>query len=169
MEERQTMKRQLCTLVLTGLLATGVMLAQEPGSAPEQGAAPQAEGGGMGGHHHGRGMMDPDQRLAHMTKRYKLTADQQSQIKPILADEQTQMQAMRADTTTSRDDKRSKMMSMHQASTQKIEAVMTDDQKQKFEADQQKMQERRAEHGHGGQDGGPGGPPPDAGGAPPQQ
>ncbi len=160
------MKRQLCSLVLTGLLATGVMLAQEPGSAPEQGA-PQADGGGMGGHRGGRGMMDPDQRLAHMTKRYKLTADQQSQIKPILADEQTQMQSMRADTTSSREDKRSKMMSMHQASTQKIEAVLTDEQKQKFEADQQKMQERRAGHMHGGGDSG-GAPPPDGGGAPPQ-
>lgn len=158
------MKRQLCSLVLTGFLATGVMLAQEAGSAPEQNA-PQTEGGGMGGHHGGH-MMDPDQRLAHMTKRYKLTADQQSQIKPILQDEQQQMQSMRSDTTTSREDKRSKMMSMHQADQQKIEAVLTDEQKQKFEADQQKMQERRAEHMHGGAEGAPpsGGQPP----APPQ-
>jgi Spy/CpxP family protein refolding chaperone len=153
------MKRQLCSLVLTGLLATGVMIAQEPGSAPEQGA-PQAEGGGMGGH--GGGHMDPDQRLAHMTKRYNLTADQQSQIKPILQDEQQQMQAMRADTSTSRDDKHAKMMSMHQENQQKIEAVLTDQQKQKFEADQQKMQQRRAEHGGGGA------PPPDAGQPPAQ-
>jgi periplasmic protein CpxP/Spy len=153
------MKRQLCSLVLTGLLATGVMIAQEPGSAPEQGA-PQAEGGGMGGH--GGGHMDPDQRLAHMTKRYKLTADQQSQIKPILQDEQQQMQAMRADTSTSREDKHAKMMSMHQENQQKIEAVLTDQQKQKFEADQQKMQQRRAEHGGGGA------PPPDAGQPPAQ-
>jgi Spy/CpxP family protein refolding chaperone len=163
------MKRQLCSLVLTGLLATGVMLAQEPGSAPEQ-SAPQAEGGGMGGHHRGGNMMDPDQRLSHMTKRYKLTADQQSQIKPILQDEQQQMQAMRSDTSTSRDDKRAKMQSMHQASTQKIEAVLTDEQKQKFEADQQKMQERRAGHTHGGANGPEGAPPSDAGQppAPPQ-
>jgi Spy/CpxP family protein refolding chaperone len=154
------MKRQLCSLVLTGLLATGVMIAQEPGSAPEQGA-PQAEGGGMGGH--GGGHMDPDQRLAHMTKRYNLTADQQSQIKPILQDEQQQMQAMRADTSTSRDDKHAKMMSMHQENQQKIEAVLTDQQKQKFEADQQKMQQRRAEHGGGGA------PPPDAGQPPAPQ
>lgn len=146
------MKRQLCSLVLTGLLATGVMLAQEPGSAPEQGA-PQAEGGGMGGH--GGHRMDPDQALAHMTKRYKLTADQQSQIKPILQDEQQQMQAMRADTSTSRDDKRAKMQSMRQASQQKIEAVLTDEQRQKFDADQQKMQQRRAEHMHGGMEGAP--------------
>jgi Spy/CpxP family protein refolding chaperone len=159
------MKRQLCSLVLTGFLATGVMLAQEPGSAPDQNA-PQTEGGGMGGHRGGR-MMDPDQRLAHMTKRYKLTADQQSQIKPILQDEQQQMQSMRSDTTSSREDKRSKMQSMHQASQQKIEAVLTDEQKQKFEADQQKMEQRRSEHMHGGAEGGAppsGGQPP----APPQ-
>jgi protein CpxP len=143
------MKRQLCSLVLTGLLATGVMLAQEPGSAPEQGA-PQADSGGMGGHRGGRGMMDPDQRLAHMTKRYKLTADQQNQIKPILQDEQQQMQSMRSDTTSSREDKMAKMKSTHEASNQKIEAVLTDEQKQKFEADQQKMQERRASRMNGG-------------------
>ena len=153
------MKRQLCSLVLTGLLATGVMLAQEPGSAPDQNA-PQAEGGGMAGHRGGM-MMDPDQRLAHMTKRYKLTADQQSQIKPILQDEQQQMQAMHADTTSSREDKHAKMQSMHQVSTQKIEAVLTDEQKQKFEADQQKMQERRSEHMRGGGQGsGDAGQPP---------
>jgi periplasmic protein CpxP/Spy len=80
------------------------------------------------------------------------------------------MEAMRSDTSTSRDDKRAKMQSMHQASTQKIEAVMTDEQKQKYEADQQKMQERRAQHRHGGMSGPEGAPPSDAGQppAPPQ-
>ena len=151
------MKRQLCTLVLTGLLASGIMLAQEPGSTPEQNA-PQTEGGGMG--HHGGHMMDPDARLAHMTKRYNLTADQQNQIKPILQDEQQQMQSMRSDTTTSREDKRAKMQSMRESDNQKIEAVLNDEQKQKFEADQKKMQERRAEHMHGGQEAPAGGPPP---------
>jgi Spy/CpxP family protein refolding chaperone len=148
------------------MLATGIALAQDQAPPPDQNA-PQAEGGGMGGHHHGgRGMMDPDERLAKMTKRYKLTADQQSQIKPILQDEQQQMQSMHSDTTTSREDKRSKMMSMHQADQQKIEAVLTDEQKQKFEADQQKMQQRRSEHMHGGAEGAPpaDGQPP----APPQ-
>jgi Spy/CpxP family protein refolding chaperone len=153
------MKRQLCSLVLTGFLATGVMLAQEAGSAPEQNA-PQTEGSGMGGHHGGH-MMDADQRLAKMTKRYNLTADQQGQIKPILQDEQQQMQSMRSDTTSSGEDKHAKMQSMHQASTQKIEAVLTDEQRQKFDADQQKMQERRAEHMHGGGQGsGDAGQPP---------
>ena len=85
------MKRQvLCSLVLTGLLSTGVMFAQEPGSAPEQGA-PQAQGGGMG--ITAAIIWIPTRCLAHMTKRYNLTADQQSQIKPILQDQQQQMQS----------------------------------------------------------------------------
>jgi hypothetical protein len=134
------------------------MLAQEAGSAPDQ-SAPQAEGGGMGGHRGGH-MMDPDQRLAHMTKRYKLTTDQQSQIKPILQDEQQQMQSMRSDTTSSREDKMAKMKSTHEASTQKIEAVLNDQQKQQFEADQQKMQERRGRMHGGGQGAGDAGQPP---------
>jgi Spy/CpxP family protein refolding chaperone len=104
--------------------------------------------GGHGGHH-----MDPDQMLAHMTKRYNLTTDQQSQIKPILQDQQQQMQSLRSDTASSREDKMAKMQSIHEASTQKIEAVLTDQQKQKFEADQQKMQQHRAEHMHGDQGG----------------
>jgi Spy/CpxP family protein refolding chaperone len=137
------------------------MLAQEPGSTPEQNA-PQTEAGGMDHHGGGHMMMDPDQRLAHMTKRYNLTADQQSQIKPILQDEQQQMQTMRSDSSMSRDDKRAKMMSMHQESSQKIEAVLTDQQKQKFEADQQKMKEHMAERMHGPESGA--GQPP----APPQ-
>ena len=115
----------------------------------------------MGGHHGGRGMMDPDQRLAKMTKRYNLTADQQSQIKPILQDEQQQMQSMHSDTSMSREDKMAKMKSMHEADNQKIEAVLTGDQKQKFEADQQKRQEHRSEHMQGGQ-----GAPPSGGGQP---
>jgi periplasmic protein CpxP/Spy len=163
------MKRYLCCLALGGLLATGAVMAQEPGGAPEQ-SEPQGGGmgqGNMGGMHgnHG-GWMDPDQRLAHMTKHYKLTSDQQSQIKPLLQDEQQQMQSMRGDTSMSRDDKRAKMLSMHQATQQKIEAILTEDQRKKFDEDQKKMQERRAEHMGGMHGDGPGG---DAGAPPPPQ
>lgn len=110
--------------------------------------------------------MDADQRLANMTKRYKLTSDQQAQIKPILQDEQQQMMSMRSDTSMSKQDKMAKMQSTHQESQQKIEAVLTDEQRQKFDADQQKMQARRADR-MGSMQGGqaPAGQPP----AQPQQ
>lgn len=161
------MKRQFCSLVLTGFLATGVMLAQEPGTAPEANAQQPAEmQHGPGGDMHGHGMMDPDQRLARMSKRYNLTSDQQTQIKPLLADEQQQMMTLHADTSMSRQDKMTKMQAMHQENQQKISAILTDEQRKKYEADQQKMQSRRAEHMHeGGPGAGEGAPPPPA---PPQ-
>ena len=163
------MKRQLCSLALSGMLATGVVFAQQSGSTPDPNmqsqpgamqSAPGASQGSMPMQGH-RGMMDPDQRLAHMTKRYNLTSDQQNQIKPILQDEQQQMQTMRGDTSMSRQDKMAKMQSMHQDNQQKIEAVLTDQQRQKFDADQQKMQQKRADHMQGMQGGqGAAGQPP---------
>ena len=155
------MKRQLCSLALTGLLATGVMVAQQAGSTPDtnmqaqpgsmQQAPPDSAQSGMGGGKHHKGMMDSDQRLARMTKRYKLTSDQQNQIKPILDNEQQQMTTMRSDTSMSRQDKMAKMKSMHQDDDQKISAALTDDQRKMYDADQQKMQSKRQGGMQGGQ------------------
>jgi Spy/CpxP family protein refolding chaperone len=159
------MKQPIWRLVLSGVLAAGLVscgalaFAQEPGSAPESSVPGQAGGGGMGR----RGMMmDPDEQLARLTKRYNLSADQQSQVKPILVDTQKQMQALHGDSSLSREDRMAKMQSIRSDSRTKIEAVLNDDQKKQFEADQQRMQQRM----QGG--GGPGAAP-NAGGPPPQQ
>jgi protein CpxP len=149
------MKKPICRLLVSGVLAAGLVsgaalaFAQEPGSAPETQAPGQGPGGGMGHH----GMMDPDQQLARMTKRYNLSSDQQSQIKPILVDQQKQMQALRQDSSLSREDRMAKIQSIRNDSNTKIEAVLNDDQKKQFEADQQRRQERMKQ----------------GGGAPPQQ
>jgi hypothetical protein len=156
------MKNQICCL-LSGVLAAGLVVcgaqgfAQETGGAPETSAPPSAQGPGGGR----RGMMDPDQQLARMTKRYNLSADQQTQLKPILVSQQQQMQALRGDSSMSREDRMAKMMSIRSDSTTKIEAILNDTQKKQFAEDQQRMQERMQQHGDGA---GPGGPPP-----PPQQ
>ena len=105
--------------------------------------------------------MDPDQQLASMTKRYNLSADQQSQIKPILVFQQHQMQALRGNSLLSREDRMTKMQSVRNDSNAKIEAILNDDQKKQFEQDQQRMQERMQQRGQGGG--------PDGGGRPPQQ
>jgi protein CpxP len=143
---------RLQSALLAVCLAGGAhVFAQEPGGAPETQAPPP-----QGGH---RGMMDPAQQLEGMTKRYNLSADQQTQLKPILASQQQQMQALRGDSSLSREDRMTKMQSIRADTKTKIEAVLNDDQKKQFEADQQRMQQQR---GQGG--GGPGG-----GGPPPQQ
>ncbi len=97
----------------------------------------------------GRQPMTPDERLARMTKRYDLSADQQTQIKPILADTQQQMMALRQDSSMSREDKMTKMMSIREAANTKISGILNDSQKQKFTEDQQKMQQRMMQRGGG--------------------
>jgi Spy/CpxP family protein refolding chaperone len=142
---------RLQSAVLAVCLVGGAhVFAQEPGGAPETPAPPPT-----GGH---RGMMDPAQQLEGMTKRYNLSADQQTQLKPILASQQQQMQALRGDSSLSREDRMAKMQSIHADTKTKIEAVLNDDQKKQFEADQERMQQRMQSGG------GPGG-----GGPPPQQ
>ena len=160
------MKQQLCSIALSGLLAVGMSAAAASAqdNSMQQGNMQQGSMQGQGGMGH-HGGMDPDAQLAHMTKRYNLTSDQQSQIKPILADNHQQMMQLHSDSSMSKDDKMAKMQSMRQDSMQKIEAVLTPDQKMKFEKDQAKMQERRSEHMNGGNMGGqdgsaPPSPPP---------
>ena len=150
------MKNQLCRIALSGLLATGLTLgtaaafAQQDSPAPDA-SAQQPGSGRMGG----RQQMTPDEQLARMTKRYDLSADQQTQIKPILADSQQQMMALRQDSSMSRDDKMAKMKTIREGANTQIQAILNDSQKQKFAEDQQKMQERMMQRGGGAPAGGP--------------
>ena len=152
------MKNQLCRIVLSGLLATGLALgtaaafAQQDSPAAPDASAPQPGPGRMG-----RQQMTPDEQVARMTQRYNLSSDQQTQIKPILANQQQQMQALRQDSSLSREDKMAKMKSIREDSSSKIQAVLNDSQKQKFAQDQQKMQDRMQQRMQGG-----GGAPADA-------
>jgi len=154
------MKKPLRALLLSGVLAAGLVggvqvFAQEPGFPPETLAPPPEQGPG-GGH---RGMMDPDQQLVSMTKRYNLSADQQSQIKPILVSQEQQRAALRGDSSLSPEDRKEKMQSIRSDSNTKIEAILNDDQKKQFEQDQQRMQKRMQQRGQDGARGGDGPPP----------
>ncbi|HZD49007.1 MAG TPA: hypothetical protein VE178_09695 [Silvibacterium sp.] len=135
------MHKTLCTIALTGLLslAGGVAFAQD-NTAP----APQ-QGQGQWGH--GPRRMDPDAQLQHLTKQLDLTADQQTQIKPILVSRDEQSKALWQDQSLAPADRHAKMKTIQEDSKSKIEAVLNDTQKQKFEA----MQARMHEHHQGGE------------------
>jgi Spy/CpxP family protein refolding chaperone len=143
------MKTQLCGIALSGLLATGLTLGAAAAFAQQDSPAPNpsAQQPGMG--HMGHQQMTPDEQVARMTKRYNLSADQQTQIKPIVADAQQKMMALRQDSSLSRDDKMTKMMSIREDANSKISAVLNDTQKQQFQEDQQKMQQRMQQRGGG--------------------
>lgn len=143
-------RNRLFTLAMSALLTAGTSAALAQDNAPPP---PQEQGQpGMGGPRR----MDPNRQLERMTRELDLTADQQSQIKPILVDRQQKMEALFQDQSASQEDRRAKMQSIRQDSRSRIEAVLNDQQKQKYETMEQNMGRR-----------GRGGPPPD-GSAPPQ-
>ena len=153
--------KQFSRFALSSILAAGVALCGTQAFAqdnppPDTATQPPAQGpmGGMG-----RRPMDPDQMLARMTRRYNLSADQQSQIKPILQDQQKQMLALRQDSSISPMDRRTKMQGLRTDSRSRIEAVLNDDQKKQFDQDQQMMEQRMQRRMQGGP-AGPGGSPP---------
>jgi protein CpxP len=139
------MRKTLFNIALAGLLGLGMTAFAQDSTVQQPPADAQAQGRGRHG-------MDPDQQLAHLTKALSLSSDQQTQIKPILENEHQQMMQVHQDQSLSRQDKMAKMKSLNEDSHSKIEAVLNDQQKQKFEAMQQKMEERRQQHMQGGGD-----------------
>ena len=110
---------------------------------------PPAQGSGQ--HKHGQmghGMGDVDEHVKELSTKLNLTADQQAKVKAILQENQQQMQAMMKDQSMSMEDKHTKMQSMHDSVHAKVREVLNDDQKKKFDAMVQDMND----HMHGQHD-----------------
>ena len=157
------MKTRLLTLALGSLLTLGgtcAALAQDtPPPPPDQNqAGPPADGT------RGRGMrMDPDRQLQRLTRELNLTSDQQEKIKPLLVERQQKMQALFQDQSAAPEDRRTQGRTIMEGTNNSIKEVLNDDQKQKFEAMQERMRRNRP-------DGAPAGaaPPPSPDGSVPQ-
>jgi Spy/CpxP family protein refolding chaperone len=140
------------SMLRVAVLAIGATaLSALPAMAQDSSAPPPPPQGQAGPEHGGQGRGN---QVEFLTKKLNLTPDQVTQVKAIDADTMTQMKALREDTSVSGPDKRAKMMDIHKASQDKIRALLTDDQKTKFDALQTQMRER------GGNRGGGDGPPP---------
>ena len=124
------------TVSLLGLvLSAGLAMAQDPGqsqndSTPTAQTATPAQ----------RTPPDPARQARHLGKQLGLSADQISQIEPVIANRQQQMESLRSDTSLTPRQRRKQMRSIMRNSNSKIEAVMTDSQKQQYE---QLLQSRR--------------------------
>ncbi len=125
-------------------------LAQTDTQATPQASSPAA--GPMHYHRHG-----VERQVKHLTHLLSLTPDQQTQVKAILAEQRQQMQQLRSsaaqngqNSAASQPD-REQFQSIRQDTKTKIEALLNDDQKTKFEAwiqqRQQRMQQRRGQQG----------------------
>jgi periplasmic protein CpxP/Spy len=143
-------------VLLCGLgLVAGAAMAQD---APPAGPPPGAQGPPSGGPGGPRGMMNPERRAGMLQKRLSLSDDQTTQVKAIFEDGRTKMEALRSNTSLSQEDRRAQMMALHQTEDTKVEAVLTPDQKTKYEAMQAEMHQRMQDHQQGAP--GAGAPPP---------
>lgn len=133
------MRTTLLAFTLSGMLISGACAYAE-----DQDSSPPAQGQ----RGHGPHRMDPDRQLQHLTREPNLSSEQQSQIKPLLVDQQQKMQALFQDQSVAQEDRQAKAKSITEDTHNKIEALLTDEQKQKFAAMRQRMR-------NGG-----GGPPP---------
>jgi protein CpxP len=152
---KRTAAMLLCSvaLVLPALAQSGGVntpSAQDPqAQVPPDGAGPGGPGGRRGG---------PERRLQMLQHELNLTPDQSAKVKTILDEGRAQMMTQR-DSSASPEDRRAKMMDNMQVENSKIKAVLTDDQKTKFDAMEARMRERRG-HGGNGDGGAPPPPPP---------
>ncbi len=122
------------TLALLSFLA-GAMQAQEAPAAPsDQQAQKQPP--------------SPEQRvdrmLDRMTRNLNLTDEQREKIRPILLDQVQQMRALREDNSLSPQDRRAKVRALRSATRQKVDQILTPEQKAKRRENWQKARQRRA-------------------------
>ena len=145
---------RLAVLVLcTGTLGSTMVHAQD-GPPP-----PQGRRGGPGGPG-GGGPEQQQRQLERMTQELSLTPDQVTSIKAIQDDGRKQGMAVREDESIAGPDKRTKMMAITEASQTKIKAVLTADQKVKYDAMMEKMKEQRGRRQEGSAPPPPPPPPP---------
>jgi periplasmic protein CpxP/Spy len=103
--------------------------ATAPAQAPESTPAP-------------RHAPNPHRQAKVLAKKLGLSAQQESQLEPILANRVQQVQSIRADTTLSPQEKRLKLRGVRQDANNQIEAMLTDSQKQQFEQMKQQQMSR---------------------------
>jgi Spy/CpxP family protein refolding chaperone len=73
------------------------------------------------------------QRMAKIAQELGLTDSQKAQIKPILKDAKAQKKAIEADAKLTTDDKHTKLRDLHKQTWDKINGVLTPEQKAKWE------------------------------------
>ncbi len=132
---------------LVGVFALSALLSFAGGAvAQSQQAATGGTSENSANQQHARRQIDPQKQVEHMAKKLNLSADQKSQLLPILTARHDQEESLRNDTSLSREDRHTKMQSIRSESETKIRAVLTDDQKQSYTQMHQQMHEHHRSH-----------------------
>jgi hypothetical protein len=142
-------KAILCALLGIAILSCGSALYAQMPPGPNAGHRPGKP-------------MTTDERLQRLTQALNLTDEQQQKIRPILENETQQLSALHQNTALTGPERRDKMLSIRDTTTEQIKPILTADQQTKYD---QIMTRRAPPPGEGqGASQGQGQPP-----APPQQ
>lgn len=117
------------------VLALSVMITPAIQAQAESRARGEGRRGGAseGGQSQGRGMMSPEARVEQLDRALTLTADQKKKITAIYAKSAEEMRAAMQGGGGDRDAAREKMTKIMQASREQVRALLTDEQKKKFD------------------------------------
>lgn len=126
------MKKNIYAFALSALLgAAGAIGAPQQASAPaQQNQSAKTEGAHANAHR----QHDPQKQVEHLAKRLQLTSEQQTQLLPILSQRAERAKTIRNDASLSATDRRAKMRELRQESDVQIRNVLTDSQKQQYDA-----------------------------------
>lgn len=143
-------KVRAAALLLCVAVAAVPVFAQQASAPPSSSPNGAMQGPPPGGPHRG----GPERRAEMLQQRLGLSADQTVQVKAILADGRAKMETARAGANGAPPD-RKLIRDLMEAENAKIRAVLTNDQRTKFDTMQAERRERMREERHSG----PGGPP----------
>jgi Spy/CpxP family protein refolding chaperone len=127
--------RLFATALVIGLVGSTAMAAKGPNEPNKPARRAPAQGRDA--------KSRVEARLDAMTKSLDLTAEQREKVKPILEEQMKQMEAVRADQSMSAEQKRAKSQEIRKEYNDKIEQVLTPEQKEKFKKMQQEQRSRR--------------------------
>jgi periplasmic protein CpxP/Spy len=159
-ERRSLVATSVATAFLAALLSLGFgagnAFGQDAQDAPppppqQTGQQPdQQSGAGIGRGMGHRPMPSVDDQIKHLTKKLKLSDDQQAKLKPILEDQRKQMEQIHNDSSLSREDRFSKMQELRQSSDTQIKSVLNDDQQKSFDKMREEQRDRMKQWRGGG-------------------
>jgi protein CpxP len=150
-------KQSLLILVAAGLISTAATFATAQDSQSNGQPSPPPQDNAM--RRHGP---DPAERAAELTKKLKLTSDQQPKVLDALQSEHSQMESLHQDSSLSQQDRHAKMMEIHKSTDEQIRGLLDPTQQKKWD-EMQAKREQWMQNRHGGAPdagSGPQGPPP---------
>lgn len=110
---------------------------QQSGQQPDQQSGP-GMGRGMGH----RPTMSVDDQIQHLTRKLKLSDDEQAKLKPILEQQNKQMEQIHNDSSLSREERFSKMQDLRQSSDTQIKSVLNEEQQKSFDKMREEQRDR---------------------------